>query len=689
MIQIHDIFAMCRHAAQAVQPQVPESNVMIDLCVMVRGYIWDMGTGECVGVSSSIFKRTATLAVMMLLIVCAAAAGERTDDDWMAAVAVISGATSPEELDEYTVEQFSVLKARPLRINLVSRSRLSSSGLFSPYQVASLSDYISRHGDILSLAELAAVDGFGKEYAAALEHFISLDSSALPGRSSDRTIEVYNSLTLRSGFRKKADEDSDCSYAMKYVMEAGDRGEIGLVAKSGYDAGYFPPEVMSFYAAFYGRSRLGKVIAGDFNARFGQGLGLWSGFTMGGLASPASFTKRASGISPYRSYSGEGSLRGLASDFSAGRFTISSFIAADGLRELMSGQDPDGISLLSGLNIGYLGHNFQGSVTCFAQTEDVFYAGSSVSSPRTDMAATVCWQDQFADLKCSGDFRYNCKGTDIFAEAAFDFLSMSAAAVGGARFRIGDAVDMAVAARYYPASYNAGRSGAVRSGSRCSNEYGISACCSFASGGYVKLAGKEGFGSSSIVHAGNVSMDVFYSPAPRYGAEVPGTQMKFMADYRWQTSPSVALCFRVSERLRTWDRTSKTDLRTDVRYSDGTFCFASRINAVVSEALGLLGYIEGGYLSGIFTVYLRGGLFRADNWDDRIYVYERDAPGNFNVPAYYGRGYWTALTAGIKVKRWLRAYLRASFQDCPWLQPGMTQKKPGKAELKVQVVFQL
>lgn len=644
---------------------------------MGRGHIGHTGRKEGTGRIPVMMMKTMLLTVLMYTQLCAAVAWGRPDDDWMAAVAFLSGATAPEELDEYTVEQFSALRSRPLKINLVSRSRLSSSGLFSPYQVASLTDYISRHGDILSLAELSAVDGFGKEYAAALGYFISLDSAALPGWSSDRTMQVYNSMTLRSGARKTEDEPADFSYAMKYVMEAEGRGEIGLVAKSGYDAGHFPPEVMSFYAAFYGRHRLGKIIAGDFNARFGQGLALWSGFTMGGLTSPASCTRRASGISPYRSYSGEGSLRGIAADFSAGRLTVSSFIAAEGLREFMSGQDPEGISLLPGLNVAFLGHNCQGSVTCFAQTEDIFSQGSAG------------WSGAFSDLKCAADFRYNIKGTDIFAETAFDFIALSAAAVGGVRFRIGDAADMAVAARYYPASYSGSRSGAVRSGSKCSNEYGISACCSFACGGYMKLAGKEGFGSSSIVHTGNVSLDVFYSPVPRYGADAPGSQLKLMADYRWQASPSVALCFRGSGRLRTWDGSSKTDLRADVKYSDGTFCFASRINAVASEALGLLGYIEGGYLSGIFTVYLRGGIFRADNWDDRLYVYERDAPGNFNVPAYYGRGYWTALTAGIKVKRWLRAYVRASYLDYPWLQPGAEKKKPGKAELKIQVVFQL
>ena len=80
-------------------------------------------------------------------------------------------------------------------------------------------------------------------------------------------------------------------------------------------------------------------------------------------------------------------------------------------------------------------------------------------------------------------------------------------------------------------------------------------------------------------------------------------------------------------------------------------------------------------------------MFRVDNWDDRIYVYEGDAPGNFNVRGYYGRGFWTAMTAGVKCSRSCRAYLRASYLDYPWQTPGTEEKKPGKAELKLQVVL--
>ena len=48
---------------------------------------------------------------------------------------------------------------------------------------------------------------------------------------------------------------------------------------------------------------------------------------------------------------------------------------------------------------------------------------------------------------------------------------------------------------------------------------------------------------------------------------------------------------------------------------------------------GFLSYLEGTYKYEVMTLHLRQGLFLINNWDDRIYAYEHDAPGSFTVPA--------------------------------------------------------
>jgi hypothetical protein len=87
------------------------------------------------------------------------------------------------------------------------------------------------------------------------------------------------------------------------------------------------------------------------------------------------------------------------------------------------------------------------------------------------------------------------------------------------------------------------------------------------------------------------------------------------------------------------------------------------------------------------SIYLRQGLFFVDDWEDRIYVYERDAPGSFNVPAMYGRGWFVSAVASARMSRMMRLYARASYVGYQFMP--YEKRKPGKAELKLQAVFKL
>ena len=195
--------------------------------------------------------------------------------DFVSAVLLITGAGTMEDLSESEAERFERYASRPLCINLAPRSKLLSSGLMSAYQVASLEDYRSRCGDVLSFAELAAVDGFGREYAQALSQFVSLEASSGGGSFTPVRGSAMVRGSTRSSVNPKGSVKETCS-GMKYQIQAGERAEFFLSRRSTYSSPEYGPS--TFSAAFYGR-RGGKLVAGDFNARFGQGLIMWSGFS--------------------------------------------------------------------------------------------------------------------------------------------------------------------------------------------------------------------------------------------------------------------------------------------------------------------------------------------------------------------------------------------------------------------------
>ncbi|MBP5571973.1 MAG: hypothetical protein J6X39_04835 [Bacteroidales bacterium] len=140
----------------------------------------------------------------------------------------------------------------------------------------------------------------------------------------------------------------------------------------------------------------------------------------------------------------------------------------------------------------------------------------------------------------------------------------------------------------------------------------------------------------------------------------------------WTLKPS----FRLNSRYRPDEELEwRSDLRAELEIQGGPWLLHGRYNALRCENWAWLSYLEAGYKNEKTALYLRGTLFKVDNWNDRIYSYERDAPGSFNVPAYYGRGYALALY----VRRRSLA-LRAATTRYPW-----TPDKKPKFELKLQL----
>lgn len=592
---------------------------------------------------------TALLALTIIPMNMKAQSDERTR-----AILYLCGADSEEELDEQEVERFAALASRPLEINLASRGRMASSGLMSQYQIASLLDYRSRNGDVLSVSELAALDGFGEDYAKALKPFISFASNALPGQV--RTLPKH--LAYEALARSAVKED-DFNYGMKYRMNYGDAFEFSSAARTKYsDAEQFPPSAWSMNMTYYGKERLGKVILGDFNARFGQGLTLWSGMSMSGLSTSSSFSKRPTGLSPSWSWSGIGSHRGVAADFMAGRCVISAFVSFPGLRAWCESGKSAEISMMTGANITRYSRNGQFSLTGYSKT------GPMNMSLRPQAG------------KLSGDFRYSWRGVDYFGEAAWDFAGNGPGAVLGAVFPLGGEWKLSSAVHSYSSDFSSDYTGGIRGWTKTSNEHGVA------------LGLERGVAF--------LTTDLAVRDMDRNKR-----QIRILFKLPLQLTGTSVLSIRITERFRPYEEILKyrTGARCDLDWSSSglsarygpsdkpAWKVRGRLEGLLCRSLAGLAYLEGGRKTDRFSAYLRGTIFIVDNWEDRIYSYERDAPGNFTVPAYYGRGWSLSAVSGCKFwlgkGKALKLYFRASTVAYSF----MRDHKPSVSEAKIQAVM--
>ena len=550
----------------------------------------------------------------------------------MEAVLTFLGAESPEEVDEEVVELLSHYFARPLNLNRASVSRMTESGLLDRYRAASLYDYRQRHGDILSLSELSMVDGFSEDIVKRLAPFISMESSSLPGEWPAAGRKFSCDLTVKAG--AKHNEEMLWTGGVKARMEAGNRLSALLAFTSPY--GRFEHEKFTYSASVMCRcpELHTDFIIGDFNARFGQGLALWNGLSLSSLSSPSAFMKNPTGISQSASFTGNYSYTGMGVKTSVRRLAVSGFVAFPGIKTL-NGKLPE---LMPGVNLTYYGRHGQ-------------------------LAAT------YVSGLISADVRWCIDGVDVFAESVYDWAGRVPAALGGTVFPAGEHMKVAAMLRYYPVRFNSEHSGAMCSSTSAENEYGTSISVEYG------LTGR---------HRAVAVVDAAHLPEPKKNDRGGSMQVKGLLQWEWHMLEWISLKFRFTERYRTWGDAFRSDVRADLQTSLDAFRVNLRLNALKCRDWGMLSYLEGGYEGERMNIWLRQGFFRIDDWNDRIYAYERGAPGGFRVPAYYGRGLWTALTVSMRFINAGRLYLRTSYTGYPFM--AIEKRKPGKAELEIQYV---
>lgn len=491
----------------------------------------------------------------------------------------ITGAGSMEELDESVLERFRSLALHPVDINAAGRSRLLSCGLFTAFQTASLLDYRQRTGDILSLVELSLVDGFPPDFVEAVSPFIRIESQGPPGKRRSRRLRT--DIMLRGSAR--AAGDTLMAYGGKVKLSLGETAELFWGTRTTYSDGTLRPGTVS--AAVYGRRHLGKIVLGHFNARFGQGLALWSGFSLQPYGSVSSLRRSGTGFSSTSSFSPE--LCGAAADFDLGRWNV-------------------------GAAYSFTGHLPVATVSYVGNT---FAAGATVTSNAV-----------------SADWRIGLPNVSVFGEVAWKEHLQAVAGV-----------------MWMPAY-----------GSK------ITALARYVDGIPEIIAG-----------AGTSSLESVAAYSPRQFRAMARYSPSFAAG-PVAVTPSLRLACRHTDSWR-------TEGRGELGLSMAGWMLHSRLDIVRCEGTSWLVNAEAGREGKKLKAYFRWTLFKVENWADRIYVYERDAPGSFNVPAYYGKGYALAFAASWKPVRQHSFHLRVSYIEYPW----MTIDKPSKLEVKVQYQLSL
>ena len=643
------------------------------------------------------------------------------------AVLLLCGAGTLEELSEDEWERYRHLADHPLDLNACTRSAMLSSGLFSPFQAASLLDRRMRDGDILSYTELGYTDGFTPELARALSHFVVLRSRNPPGKPS--VPQLHASLLLRtscsgsssvpaaraalqtaaahstsganstaSGKNPSAATSSFASgkndpfsgsaaFGIKTAISLEGRLDAFWSARKSYSDRTFGPGTISL--AIYGKSIPGRILLGDYSARFGQGLLLWSGFSIAGFSSVQSFRRNASGLSASSSFTR--TLHGIGLDLVLGRSTISAVWSTP-----VHSTNPR----LLALNYN---HIFRTSST----------GATLLADPGRLYAASIDFRAGLPRLSLSGEFALELLPAPaaVAASAAVPSLAapavaasasvapVSAASASVAPVSAASATPqpdspaaifvpagllsavwtpsygnrLAVLARYYPQNWSQLAASPPSTFSTAKDEFGSAFL--FQSARYtlsLDLARR--------LSEANWQYRLLASANLPFRLGLPGrTQRKVISSTGIDGTISVRSLsrFRPSQSLP-----FRQDLRCDLKLELNRLKLNTRCNLLWCRNFAMLGYIEPGFSDQFFSLWFRLTGYSVPSWDDRISTWERDIPGSFTVPARYGKGLALSCTSSLTIQRKrLRHRLNARLSYDVYSRKETLTRKP---ELKLQ-----
>ncbi len=599
-----------------------------------------------------------------------------------------------EELLEY----YRQMLVTPLNINTAEREDLERLELLSDWQISAIISYREEYGQLLSLNELYNIPGFKSEIVSLLIPFLTTGTKDDNFRLSPRSMlrDSRAELLLKSRYIiqkeqgyfpiKKADFDKkpDSRYLgprgllysqLKYESTEHIKAAITLER----DPGEKGVDYKSVNIAFSKIGIINRLVAGDFSARFGQGLVLWNSFAMDSYTDARSLSKHPAGLSPYNSTDENRALRGISTtlEHDDWRFTILAShrkydarvvdgeytsLLTTGLHNTKTTLERKGSldGTLIGSNISWSGNTSRISQTTAIYWYSLPYGGRDTIQIRRDRQMGG-YQANFSidGYRVFRKFR-------IFGELASDHTG-SCAFIGGLLYSPTGKMETAILLRDYAGQYRAPFASPISRKSSIGGESSLRIAAMLLLGNYWKTTADAEYCN-----------DKFYLTFSASSSEKAKSQLFFK--------------YSLSEK------------RHSLRYNH-TFRLSPLFRIAGRGDLNLIGDngLKYGYHLSAETIFktpagkidasLRLAYFNATLWDSRIYVYERDMIYNFSVPVYYGEGLRCYLNLHIiPVRRcdiWFRiAATRYLDRDKISEGTGLISG-PLKSEAKIQLRFRL
>ena len=567
------------------------------------------------------------------------------------------------ELGETDYEQLQsdlyAIHESPINLNTATDEELAQLYFLSPKQIDDILAYVGRH-PMDSIYELRMIASLNDYEIRDLLPFVYVGESAPKNDMHAREVFRYakHELLARVDARNcESFEGTDPIFAqIRYKFDYQRRVQFGaqLRRPTGGDASSLQ------YGAYVQLRDIGKLhtlVAGNFQASFGQGLVLAPVFRTGKSAYVNNIGQQQQGLRYYSSVDGEG-LHGVGATFRHS-FNMDTHLDVSALYSMRRTNDSTWHHLL-GANMTLRHKRLQMELTAI---ENLW---SDSIRPYRNMAYNQHYFRGRKQAVLGASFRYNHGWFDMFGEVAMaqnreretagygeqEKPHWGVGTIVGSRFYPTDGLTLMLLYRYYSPYFDNALGYAFSETSRIGDENGF-----YLSFDVTRLRHWRFSGYADLFYFSGRKYGIGYAPSWGYDA---------MQETRFQPSKEWYMTLRL--RAKEKGKKATYSARYQFDYSLGGWSLRTTAEGnITGEGKGMTGYGYSVYQDVAYSfssvpVSLRGRLqfFDARKWDNRIYCYEHDVLYAYSIPSVYGLGGRAYLCLRWQIVKQLVLYLRVS-----------------------------
>lgn len=564
------------------------------------------------------------------------------------------------------------LEANPININIATREELEQLPFLTAEEVEDISEYLYLHGPMKSLGELAMIENLDYFKRRLLFYFTyagEVESRTFPSMKNILKYGKHDVMgTVKVPFyTRKGDKDGYEGYqykhSIRYDFSYGDRVRFGVLGAQDAGEPFFAGKNnlgYDFYSFYFVLKKLGKIktlALGRYRARFGMGLVINNNFSFGKLSALSSLGRGGSNIRAHSSLSSGNYLQGAATTVNIVKgLDVSAFVSYRKFDATLNADDGtiatilesgyhrteteldkknNSSHVLAGGNVDYSAGGFHVGLT------GVYVSLDKRLKPKTEAVYRRHYASGKDFYNIGIDYGYTGHRISFHGETATGGCN-AFATINSLSFSLTDNLDLLALQRFYSFRYYSLFAESFSEGGAVQNESGI----------YLGANWRPIPNLSVMAYS-----DFAYFAWPKYQASdssrsfdnlvqmiyVPGG-WTFSARYRYKmrerdNAEKSALIFKKEHKGRlsaaydsgVWGGKFQADIAyTDYKKKSFGWMLSQNVSVRMEK---------------LFYAIMSFGYFDTDDYDSRVYAYERGMRYSFYSPAYYGNGVRAALFA--------------------------------------------